>query len=52
MSDWGALYGGLEYATGGLDMGMPDAGTWGKTLINAVNNGSFPEARVTDMATR
>lgn len=52
VSDWGALYGGLEYATSGLDMGMPDAGTWGKTLVSAVQNGSFPESRVTDMATR
>ncbi|KAG6101990.1 hypothetical protein E4U30_000382 [Claviceps sp. LM220 group G6] len=52
VSDWGALYGGLEYATGGLDMGMPNAATWDKYLIQAVQNGSFAESRVTDMVTR
>ncbi|KAG5938079.1 hypothetical protein E4U60_001523 [Claviceps pazoutovae] len=52
VSDWGALYGGLEYATGGLDMGMPNAATWDKNLIQAVQNGSFAESRVTDMVTR
>ncbi|KAG6304143.1 hypothetical protein E4U09_000052 [Claviceps aff. purpurea] len=52
VSDWGALYGGLEYATGGLDMGMPNAATWDKKLVQAVQNGSFAESRVTDMATR
>ncbi|KAG6078861.1 hypothetical protein E4U16_001404, partial [Claviceps sp. LM84 group G4] len=50
VSDWGALYGGLEYASGGLDMGMPNAATWDKNLIQAVQNGSFAESRVTDMA--
>ncbi|KAK2599038.1 hypothetical protein QQS21_005505 [Conoideocrella luteorostrata] len=52
VSDWGALYGGLEYATAGLDMGMPSAGSWNKTLVQAVQNGTFPESRVTDMAMR
>lgn len=52
LSDWGALYGGLEYAAGGLDMGMPDALTWQSNLVQAVQTGSFPESRVTDMATR
>ncbi|KAG6275156.1 hypothetical protein E4U48_002317 [Claviceps purpurea] len=52
VSDWGALYGGLEYATGGLDMGMPNAATWDKNLVQAVQNGSFAESRVTDMAER
>ncbi|KAG5926149.1 hypothetical protein E4U42_003588 [Claviceps africana] len=52
VSDWSALYGGLEYATGGLDMGMPNASRWDKNLVQAVQNGSFAESRVTDMATR
>ncbi|KAG5982219.1 hypothetical protein E4U55_002181 [Claviceps digitariae] len=52
LSDWYALYGGLEYATAGLDMGMPSAKTWEMNLVQAVRNGSFAESRVTDMATR
>lgn len=52
LSDWGALYGGLEYATSGLDVGMPIAWSWGKTLVEAVQRGSFPESRITDMALR
>ena len=52
VSDWGALYGGIEYAEHGLDMGMPDASSWGNTLVQSIKNGSFPESRVTDMATR
>ncbi|KAG5952471.1 hypothetical protein E4U53_000776 [Claviceps sorghi] len=52
VSDWSALYGGLEYATGGLNMGMPNAASWDKNLVQAVRNVSFAEARVTDMATR
>ncbi|KAG6001553.1 hypothetical protein E4U21_004093 [Claviceps maximensis] len=52
LSDWDALYGGLEYATGGLDMGLPNAPNWEKNLVQAVQNGSFAESRVNDMATR
>ncbi|KAG6130294.1 hypothetical protein E4U38_004533 [Claviceps purpurea] len=33
-------------------MGMPNAATWDKNLIQAVQNGSFAESRVTDMVTR
>ncbi|KAG6248529.1 hypothetical protein E4U49_008415 [Claviceps purpurea] len=33
-------------------MGMPNAATWDKNLVQAVQNGSFAESRVTDMATR
>ncbi len=32
---------------------MPDdTGFWGKSLIEAVHNGTVPESRITDMATR
>lgn len=34
-------------------MGMPNSNPyWGANLISAVNNGSVPESRVTDMAMR
>ncbi|OAA35972.1 glycoside hydrolase family 3 protein [Cordyceps fumosorosea ARSEF 2679] len=53
VSDWGAQHSGVTDALAGLDMGMPDTeGFWGKLLVQAVNNGSVPEDRVTDMATR
>ncbi|KAK3944102.1 putative glycoside hydrolase [Diplogelasinospora grovesii] len=53
VSDWGAQHAGVATALAGLDMAMPNAATfWGQNLSLAVTNGSVPEARVTDMATR
>ena len=52
VSDWGALYGGVEYAQHGLDVGMASAPSFGSNLVQAVEDGKVPESRVTDMATR
>ncbi|OBT72903.1 hypothetical protein VF21_07796 [Pseudogymnoascus sp. 05NY08] len=56
VSDWGAQHAGIASAEGGLDMAMPNGGFfWGKdgsNLTTMVRNGSIPEARLTDMATR
>jgi beta-glucosidase len=53
MTDWGALHGGYATIMAGLDMAMPNAiGYWGSNLTDAINNGSLPESRVDDMATR
>ncbi|KAI9838004.1 MAG: hypothetical protein M1819_006158 [Sarea resinae] len=59
MSDWGAHHGGVNTALAGLDMSMPGdalfgSGTsfWGSNLTLAVLNGSVPEWRIDDMATR
>ena len=53
VSDWGAQHSGVASALAGLDMGMPtDEGFWGPNLTQAVNNGSVPESRLDDMATR
>ena len=36
-----------------MDMAMPTGGPfWGPQLIKAVQNGSVPESRITDMAIR
>ncbi|KAI1178126.1 beta-glucosidase M [Nemania sp. FL0916] len=51
-SDWGALHAGVATALAGLDMVMPNSNLWGSGLVKAVKNGSIPEARLTDMATR
>ncbi|KAI1636846.1 glycoside hydrolase superfamily [Biscogniauxia mediterranea] len=53
VSDWGAQHSGVATALAGLDMVMP-RGTpyWASNLTEAVNNGSVPEARLDDMATR
>ena len=58
MSDWYATHSALD-ALSGLDMTMPgditqESGTsyFGANLVTAVQNGSIPEARVDDMATR
>lgn len=49
----GAQHSGVASALAGLDVVMPSATTfWGSHLINAVNNGSIPESRIDDMATR
>ncbi|KKA30951.1 hypothetical protein TD95_001324 [Thielaviopsis punctulata] len=53
VTDWRAQHAGVAPALAGLDMAMPThEGFWGEKLVEAVNNGSVPESRVTDMATR
>ncbi|OIW32664.1 glycoside hydrolase family 3 protein [Coniochaeta ligniaria NRRL 30616] len=53
VSDWGAQHAGVASAQAGLDMAMPGPGSfWGSNLTMAVNNGSVPESRIDDMATR
>ncbi|KAI0147436.1 glycoside hydrolase superfamily [Xylariaceae sp. FL1272] len=53
VTDWGAQHAGVATALAGLDMVMPsNSPYWGSALTDAVNNGSVPESRVTDMATR
>ncbi|KAL1886965.1 hypothetical protein Cpir12675_006805 [Ceratocystis pirilliformis] len=53
VSDWRAQHSGVASALSGLDMAMPThEGFWGDQLVKAVQNGSVPEARVNDMATR
>jgi beta-glucosidase len=53
-SDWGAVHAGSAVAiAAGLDMVMPAGATfWGANLTEAVRNGSLPESRLTDIATR
>ncbi|KAK5942634.1 hypothetical protein PMZ80_005199 [Knufia obscura] len=53
MSDWGAQHSGMASAEAGMDMVMPSGlAYWGPNLTEAVQNGSLPEARLDDMATR
>ena len=53
VSDWLAQHSGVDSALAGLDMTMPiPMGFWGAALEDAVNNGSVPESRLDDMATR
>ncbi|PNP84167.1 hypothetical protein FNYG_02855 [Fusarium nygamai] len=53
VSDWGAQHAGVATALAGLDMVMPFGSPfWSDNLTVAVRNGSVPEQRVTDMATR
>lgn len=59
MSDWGAQQSGASAALAGMDMAMPgdtafDSGEsyWGTNLTIAVLNGTVPEWRINDMATR
>ena len=53
VSDWDAQHAGVATTLAGLDMAMPDdQGFWGGKLVDAVKNGSIPEARVDDMAVR
>ncbi|KAM0518258.1 hypothetical protein ACHAPW_004717 [Verticillium nonalfalfae] len=53
VSDWGAMKGGVASALSGLDVAMPNgAGKFGSSLVEAVSNGSLPEAQIDNMATR
>ena len=59
MSDWAAQHSGVGSALAGLDMTMPGDLTflsgnshWGANLTIAVLNGTIPEWRLDDMATR
>ncbi|KAG7008767.1 beta-glucosidase 1 [Physcia stellaris] len=59
MSDWQAQHSGVGSALAGMDMSMPgdvlfDTGTtfWGTNLTVAILNGTVPEWRLNDMATR
>ncbi|KAJ9637203.1 hypothetical protein H2201_001601 [Coniosporium apollinis] len=59
MSDWQAQHSGVSNALAGMDMAMPGdtlfltgASFWGPNLTLAVVNGSVPEWRIDDMATR
>lgn len=59
MSDWQAQHSGVGSALAGLDMTMPgdvlfDTGTsfWGTNLTVAILNGTVPQWRLDDMATR
>ncbi|KAJ1559283.1 hypothetical protein HK405_011259, partial [Cladochytrium tenue] len=59
MSDWGAIWNGTAAAEAGLDMLMPGASwntvssrAWGIGLLELVQNGTIPESRITDAATR
>ncbi|OBR09641.1 Beta-glucosidase [Colletotrichum higginsianum IMI 349063] len=52
VSDWQGQMSGVASANAGLDLVMPDAGFWGEKLIEAVNNGTVSEERLSDMATR
>ncbi|KAI1428630.1 beta-glucosidase M [Xylaria sp. FL1777] len=52
ISDWGALHAGVASSLAGMDMVMPNSDLWGDELVKAVKNGSIPEDRLNDMATR
>lgn len=53
VSDWGAQHAGVSTALAGLDMTMPNPGSfWGSKLEEAVKNGSVPESRLDDMVIR
>ncbi|KAJ5351480.1 hypothetical protein N7452_000454 [Penicillium brevicompactum] len=52
ITDWRAQHSGVASALAGLDMTMPDSGWWAKNLTTAIQNGTVPESRLDDMATR
>lgn len=55
VSDWNAEHSGVAAAEAGLDMAMPTSpyrGLSGESLVEAVKNGSLPESRLSDIATR
>ena len=47
-----AQHTGIDSAAAGMDMVMPNYGYWRGTLAQAVKNGSLPQSRLDDMATR
>ncbi|KAJ5560452.1 hypothetical protein N7513_002851 [Penicillium frequentans] len=53
VTDWDAQHSGLASTLSGLDMVMPTSTYWENgTLALAVSNGSLPQSRLDDMATR
>ncbi|KAJ5246169.1 hypothetical protein N7468_001152 [Penicillium chermesinum] len=59
MSDWGAHHSGVSATLAGMDMSMPGDvilgspySFWGTNLTISVLNGTVPEWRIDDMATR
>ncbi|KAK5175113.1 uncharacterized protein LTR77_000250 [Saxophila tyrrhenica] len=53
VTDWGAQHAGLATAEAGLDMVMPSSAYWENgNLTLMVRNGSLPQSRLDDMATR
>lgn len=53
VTDWFAQHSGTAAALAGLDMAMPDGQSfWGANFTEAYLNGSVPESRLDDMATR
>ncbi|KAF2876069.1 beta-glucosidase M [Massariosphaeria phaeospora] len=53
VTDWGAQHSGLASAEAGLDMVMPSSSYWQDgNLTLMVTNGSLPQSRLDDMATR
>lgn len=52
VSDWYAQHTGIASANAGLDMAMPDSPYWAGNLTAAATNGSLPQSRLDDMATR
>jgi beta-glucosidase len=53
VTDWSAQHAGIASAEAGLDMAMPTGSLFfGPPLTKGITNGSMPESRLTDMATR
>ncbi|OQE24386.1 hypothetical protein PENSTE_c007G02745 [Penicillium steckii] len=53
VSDWTGQHTGIASANAGMDIAMPDSKYWeNNTLAIATRNGSMPEFRLDDMATR
>lgn len=52
VSDWGATHSTVKAALAGLDVEMPGADFFGATLLQAVQNGSVPEALIDDKVQR
>lgn len=53
VSDWTGQQTGIASANAGLDIAMPDSKYWeNNTLVSATQNGSVPQFRLDDMATR
>ncbi|KAJ5975930.1 hypothetical protein N7481_009637 [Penicillium waksmanii] len=53
VSDWTGQHTGIASANAGMDIAMPDSQYWeNNTLAIATKNGSMPDFRLDDMATR